>query len=83
MVRTEKTEKVISKGTLVHVTAARGDTPMAHRAITKHGNLWLVDHPVHRPDKSAPIWYWCKSLATGWFYDFHVDEMEIAYEADD
>lgn len=79
-----RTEKAIPKGTLVHVTAARGNISMAHEMIAKHGNLWLVDTPVRiNTGKSAPIWYWCKSLATGAFFDFHVDEMEIADEADD
>ena len=76
--------KPLPKGTLVHIPEAkRGHVAGSERILAKYGRLWVIDTPVRRTvriheDKTqSVIWYWCKSVTTGAFYDFHIDEMVI------
>lgn len=68
-------------GTLVRPRALVGNVDGTTFVVNKHGPLWLVsEHHIIPNRDNQPTWVWCKSLATGFIYDFHVDELTIEEE---
>jgi hypothetical protein len=45
--------------------------------MERHGNLWVVDSKAMAVNDTRPKWYWCKSISTGYLYDWREDEMEV------
>lgn len=73
----------LTKGTLVWVTPAAGDNHL-DSLIKWHGHLWIVDgRATQDTDSLNSNFYWCKSLASGTLYDWHVNEMTIHTEGGD
>lgn len=66
----------LTKGTLVRINDHRaGNAAMVDNTLARHGRLWLVDSPILRACDVG--WYWCKSIVTGAYFDFHEAEMAI------
>lgn len=77
---------MLTKGTLVRITAGEEGSPPSPHATTPltanhmlelHGNLWLIDGPCLPRDSHVHYWYWCKSIATGKIYDWHVTDFTV------
>jgi hypothetical protein len=45
--------------------------------MERHGNLWVVDGKGGIRVETKPAWYWCKSISTGYVFDWREDEMEV------
>lgn len=67
----------LTKGTLVWVTPAEGDEHLV-KIIDRNGHLWTVDGPATNVPNDAlnSNFYWCKALATGMLFDWHINEMK-------
>ena len=66
----------LAPGTLVRPRALVGNVAGTTFVCNKHGPLWIVsEHHIIPNRKNEPTWVWCKSLATGFIYDFHVEEL--------
>jgi hypothetical protein len=62
----------MNKGTLVWVESMVGDA-QSREMTTKHGKLWVVEKQA----AGLGDWYWCKSISTGYIYDWHEHDMQV------